>query len=136
MRTRLEEAIDMNTEVHVMQFEEGKVLRVRLLKGRCAWVGEGRDFAHTVVIDQAPRCNFLYNQYKKNLKEGTKGSWLHCKHVCAVLYVGLGVRRKSGGKENVPLIHQATFSRVEVRKILSKQLEVSRMGGEYNNWYE
>jgi hypothetical protein len=136
MRTRLEEAIDMNTEVHVMHFEEGKVLRVRLLERRCAWAGEGRDSAHTVVIDQAPRCDSLCDEYEKNLKEGTKGSWLHCKHVYAVLYVGLGVRRNSGGKENVPLIHQATFSRVEVREILSKQLEVSRMGGEYENWDE
>jgi hypothetical protein len=74
MRTRLEEAIDMNMEVHVMQFEEGKVLRVRLLERRCAWAGEARDYAHTVVIDQAPRCDSLCNQYKKNLKEGTKGS--------------------------------------------------------------
>jgi hypothetical protein len=102
MRTRLEEAIDMNTEVHVMQFEEGKVLRVRLLERRCAWAGEARDSAHTVVIDQAPRCNSLCDQYEKNLKEGTKGSWLHCKHAYAMLYVGLGVRRNSGGKENVP----------------------------------
>jgi hypothetical protein len=47
MRTRLEEAIDMNTEVHVMQFEEEKVLRVRLLERRCAWAGEARDSAHT-----------------------------------------------------------------------------------------
>jgi hypothetical protein len=105
-------------------------LRVRLLERRCAWAGEARDSAHTVVIDQAPRCDSLCNQYEKNLKEGTKGSWLHCKHVyAALLYVGLGVRRNSGGKENVPLIHQATFSRVEVREILSKELEVSRMGG-------
>ena len=43
MRTRLEEGIDMNTEVHVMEFEEGKVLRVRLLEIRCA-VGGGEKF--------------------------------------------------------------------------------------------
>jgi hypothetical protein len=40
MKTRLEEAIDMNTEVHVMEFEEGKVLRVRLLERGCVWEGE------------------------------------------------------------------------------------------------
>jgi hypothetical protein len=74
MRTRLEEAIDMNTEVHVMPFEEGKVLRVRLLERRCAWAGKASDSAHTVVIDQAPRCNSLCDQYEKNMKEGTKGS--------------------------------------------------------------
>jgi hypothetical protein len=135
MKTRLEEAIDMETRVHVMEYEEGKGLRVRMEERRCAWAGE-RDFAHTIVIDQAPRCDSLCDQYEKNLKEGTKGSWLHCTHVYAVLYVELGVRRNSGGKENVPLIHQATFSQVEVREILSKPLEVSRMGGEYECWDE
>jgi hypothetical protein len=53
-----------------------------------------------------------------------------------VLYVGLGVRRNSGGNENVPLIYQATFLRVEVREVLLKELKVSRMGGEYKNWDE
>jgi hypothetical protein len=73
MRTRLEEGIDMNTEVHVMEFEEGKVLRVRFLEKRCMWAGE-RNSAPTVVIEQAQRCNSLCDQYEKNLKEGTKGS--------------------------------------------------------------
>jgi hypothetical protein len=54
----------------------------------------------------------------------------------AVLYVGLGVRRNSGGNESVLMIHQATFSQVEVKDILSKPLEVSRMGGEYECWDE
>jgi hypothetical protein len=52
--------------------------------------------------------------------------------VYAVLYVGLGVRRNSGGNENVPMIHQATFSQVEVKDILSKPLEKRRMGKSMN----
>jgi hypothetical protein len=53
--------------------------------------------------------------------------------VHAVLYVGLGVRRNSGGNENVPMIHQAAFSQVEVKDILLKPLEVNRMGGSSTN---
>jgi hypothetical protein len=46
------------------------------------------------------------------------------------------VRRNSRENENVPMIHQATFSQVEVKDILSKPLEVRRMGGEYECWDE
>jgi hypothetical protein len=54
--------------------------------------------------------------------------------VYAVLYVGLEIRKNTGGKDNVPLVHQATFTTLEVRDILSKPLNVNRMSGEYEEW--
>jgi hypothetical protein len=109
------------------------LLKLRLLEKGSLLYGK-REEEHTVAIDKAPRCDSMCEDYEKNLKEGSKGSWIHCSHVYAVLFIGLNVRSNIGGKDNVPLVHQATFTTLDVREMLSKQLDVNRMGGEYKEW--
>jgi hypothetical protein len=133
MRKRLDEATEMCTAVHVPEFKEGELLKVRLEERGSLLYGE-RCGAHTVTIDRSSRCDSKCEDYEKNLREGCKGSWLHCRHVYAVLYVGMDIRKMTKGKGNVPLIHQSTFSRLEVREILLKPLEVNKMGEEYEEW--
>jgi hypothetical protein len=119
MRKRLDQAEEMRTAVLIVEFKEGELLKLRLLKKGSVSYGE-REEAHTVTIDKAPRCDSMCEDYKKNSKEGSKGSWLHCRHVYAVLFIGLNVRSNTGGKDNVPLVHQATFTTLEVREMLLK----------------
>jgi hypothetical protein len=133
MRKMLDQAEEIRTAVHIVEFKERELLKLRLLEKGSLLYGE-REEAHTVTIDKAPRCDSMCEDYEKNLKEGSKGSWLHCRHVYAVLFIGLNVRSNTGGKDNVPLVHQATFTTLEVIQMLSKQLDVNRMGGEYEEW--
>lgn len=129
MDTRLEQALEMVTTAHVVMFVPKKCLIVTLEEAgdlletrRCA--------RHKVTIDGAPGCDERCREYME-MKNKTAGTWVHCRHVYAVLRAGLKVFQTTDGEAaGVPLIHQATFSEKEVRSILSVSLDVRSLGGE------
>lgn len=127
--TRLEQALEMETTAHVVLFVKKESLIVTLEEAGDAFESR-REGRYKVTIDGAPRCDEGCREYME-MRGKSSGTWVHCRHVYAVLRVGLKVFQNTDGKEGgIPLIHQATFSEKEVRSILSVDLDVRALGGE------
>lgn len=126
--TRLEQALEMETTAHVDLFVKKECLIVTLEEAgdlMDARMG-GR---YRVTIDESPRCDEGCREYME-MRGKSSGTWVHCRHVYAVLRAGLRVFQNTDGEKGVPLIHQPTFSEKEVRSILSIGLDLRALGGE------
>lgn len=53
---------------------------------------------------------------------------MHCKHIYAILYKGLGVKWDTE-QFTVPLVHQLAFTPKEIKRILEQPFDVVAMLG-------
>jgi hypothetical protein len=93
MRTNLREGIERKAKVKVGEKVEDQMW---------AFEVEARDGGfHAVKISQKPECTCRDYELKG---PGGSGTWVHCKHIYAILYKGLGVTWETE-KSTVPLVH-------------------------------
>jgi hypothetical protein len=80
---------------------------------------------HGVVIGQFPSCTC--EDFRVG-GPGGSGTWVHCKHIYAVLVNGLGVTWDTESSK-VQLVHQSAFTKEEVRRILGQRFDEVAMSG-------
>jgi hypothetical protein len=80
---------------------------------------------HAVKIGQLPGCTC--EEYKYG---GPKGSatWVHCRHIYAIMYKGLGVTWETE-KSKVALVHQSAFTLNEAKRICAQPFDEVAMSG-------